>query len=177
LNAHNIVLRFASVGHFPKGLAAEVRHKHRRLTEGSSGGFHVTGRVYRYKKLEQLSQPTSACNDCRTDVPGCSSVVRAATTDAAPGAGGRKGGLGGVKGKQAQVGRGKGSGKSASGASGKEGETLYTIAGRYDLRVTITDVRTGVTAVGLQQGALAGQCVLIHEPLSLFKFKLYFRMY
>ena len=116
------------------GLAAEVKHVERRLTEGASGGFRVIGRVYRFKEPGQSQVPyddhdsylhvdlkKKKSNDKEKRFSGSSSKLKSKT---------------------------KGEGESA-------GKTLFTITGRYDTRVMITDVRTGETALLYDAGEAA----------------------
>ena len=125
--------------HYETGLAAEVRHKQRRLTEGSSGGFQLTGRVYRYNPTTQSpSQSTQSTHSTLSQSSSQSSQPPQSSS------GKNK------KGKKVPKGggAGKGNGGCSTAAAGEEGETLYTITGRFDVRVTVTDVKTGETAVG-----------------------------
>ena len=126
------------------GLVAEVRHKQRHMTDGSAGGFQVTGRVYHYGRQRKASASKSCCAGGETSSSTGEHTMKKTRTATTAGNSSRKSG------------RGKSVETMDSGVeSGVEGEDeveveetlLYTIAGRYDVRVTLTDVRTGETGV------------------------------
>lgn len=127
------------------------------MTEGSSGGFHVTGRVYRYNQATQFeSKSQSGASSSSSSSAGVKTTMTK-----------RRGGKL-VEGSSA-------TGKDRSGeVSAEEGETLYTIAGRYDVRVTVTDVKTGETAVlydaaeaAANEAVGVARSTLFHLPVRL----------
>lgn len=131
------------------------------MTEGSSGGFHVTGRVYRYNQATQFKSKSQS-GASSSSLPSSSSSAGVKTTMTKK----RGGKL--VEGSSA-------TGKDRSGeVSAEEGETLYTIAGRYDVRVTVTDVKTGETAVlydaaeaAANEAVGVARSTLFHLPVRL----------